>query len=464
MIFTLLRKQFAVAFLSISILTLTSPVNAQVCSSPGTTIYGLNSSGVIYPITLSNANVGSKINTATGSPNQANGLGYNNMNGLFYYFNANPGTSSQQFVSYDPVHNTYKTLASCPTTNTVHTGCVSFDGSGYYCIDVTGTLYYYSILLNIWTKITTTIKNQSGTNISSTVIAAGQTSGDIAIDGLGNLWIITSGSSNWGLFEIAAPLPILAGSVTAKQIIAPTTATPNGQAFEGIAFNSLGQLYLSTADDYLYELKGGTAASLTTIAKFNTSGVGNDLTSCSYPISVLPVSWVSFSASLNNKLVSLEWTIAQSVNSKGFYIQRSFDNKTWQTLGFVEDTTNNDVYESAYSFSDPNPAPGNNYYRIEQVDYNNSNNFSETKFVSVSSSEKLAIWPNPAKDIIYVQDNETDGNSKMQVYDLMGKMIAVNTLHAGTNSINVSNLATGTYIVHILRADGETENQKIIKH
>ena len=93
MIFTLLRKLITTKLLVVALITLSANfVSAQVCSSPNTIIYGLTSAGVIYPITLSTANVGTKVNTATGSPNQANGIGYNNITGVFYYFNVNPGS------------------------------------------------------------------------------------------------------------------------------------------------------------------------------------------------------------------------------------------------------------------------------------------------------------------------------------------------------------------------------------
>jgi hypothetical protein len=463
LIFTLLRKLNTTKLLAVVLISLTANfVNAQVCSSPNTTIYGLNANGVIYPINISTANVGTKVNTATGSPNQANGMGYNSVTGIFYYFNVNPGAGTQKFVCYNPLLNIYLTLASCPTTNTIHTGCVSFDGTGYYCTDIMGILYYYSIILNKWTTITSTIKDQSATNVST--IIQTQSSGDVAIDGFGNLWIVTSSSDNWALYKVTAPLPTTAvATVTATRLIAPTTATPNGQAFEGIAFNALGQLFLSTADDKLYELKNSSSSVLTTIGTFNVSGVGNDLTSCSYPLSVLPVNWVSFTASVNNKTVNVAWTVSQSIDNKGFNVERSFDGKTWETLAFIDDTAADFSGEQMYSFVDRDPAPGNNYYRINQVDYSNANSYSDIKVAVLSSSDKISIWPNPAKDVVYVQNNETEGGSKMQIFDLFGKMIASNTLHSGNNSINVSNLSAGAYIVHISKANGETENQKIVK-
>ncbi|MES1221085.1 MAG: hypothetical protein ABUT20_36630, partial [Bacteroidota bacterium] len=289
LIFTLLKHCYAYALTFISVLLIgVTGLNAQVCSSPTTTIYGLNSNGTIYPISLSNANVGTKVNTPTGSPSQANGIGYNNLTNTFYYFNSSPTSSSGgAFVSYNATLNSYTTLATSPVRATVHAGCVNFNGTGYYCTDVNGNLFYFNIALNTWTTITSKIVDQSNNNVST--IIQTQNSGDMAIDGLGNLWILTSSSSNWALYEIKAPLPTTnLSSVSAVQVIAPSSATPSGQSFQGIAFDPSGNMFLSTSGDYLYQLTTASASSLTVIGKFNVSGVGNDLTSCSYPLGILP--------------------------------------------------------------------------------------------------------------------------------------------------------------------------------
>ncbi|MBS1917082.1 MAG: T9SS type A sorting domain-containing protein [Bacteroidetes bacterium] len=464
LIFTLLKHSYArtLAFTATFIVAFTN-LNAQVCSSPTTTIYGLNGNGTIYPISLSNANVGTKVNTATGSPSQANAIGYNNLTNTFYYFNVNPtSTSGGQFVSYNATLNLYTTLATSPVRATVHAGCVSFGGTGYYCTDVNGDLFYYNIVSNTWTTITTKIVDQSNNNVS-TVIQT-QNSGDMAIDGLGNLWIVTSSSSNWALYEIKAPLPTTnQASVTAIQVIAPTSTTPSSQSFQGIAFDPSGNMYLSTSGDKLYKLTSANAGSLSLIGSFNTSGVGNDLTSCSYPLSILPVNWVSFTAAMQNKSVSLNWTVSQSINNKGFYVERSTDNTTWEALGFIEDNSGNDLSQTSYTFSDANPAPGVNYYRIHQVDYDDNSSYSSIKMITTSTTEQVSVWPNPARSTVNIQNNGTENDVKMQIIDPFGKLIAAATLRSGKNEVNISNLPSGTYIVHTQNSNGQVQNQKIVK-
>src|SRR5580704_17025261 len=140
-------------------------VSAQVCSSPTATIYSLSNAGGIYPISVSNANVGTVVNsTSYGSSTSANGIGYNTVNGSFYYFqNAISGT--QQFISYNPATNTYATLAPSPMTGTVNKGCVNFNGTGYYCLDNNGNFCYYSIASNTWVLVCSNFTDQFSNNV-----------------------------------------------------------------------------------------------------------------------------------------------------------------------------------------------------------------------------------------------------------------------------------------------------------
>ncbi len=438
-------------------------VNAQICSSPSTIIYGLTSAGGIYPITISTAVVGSAITPAYSgnAPSQANGLGYNSLNGKFYYFKRNANTSPQEFVSFDPATNTVTILASSPTSNTIHTGCVSANGLGFYTMDVNARLYYYSIALNTWTLITTKFYDNFGTDITNIITT--QNSGDIAIDGYGNLWFLTSDNTNYGLYKITAPLPITGvASITAKQCIAPTATTPTGNSFAGFAFNSTGQIILATlSDNKLYRLENNL--SLTFLGNLTVSGIGNDLTSCSFPLGVLPVSWQSFTAGLkDNHNVVLNWEVAQQVNNKGYSIEHSRDGVSWETIGFVAGSGNNAVAEQ-YSFIHTNPANGNHYYRIRQEDIDGQSVYSATVTITVSSNSPVAVWPNPARDAIHIHNESNNAASKAWVFDQQGRLMNESLLQPGDNTIRMNAMPTGTYVVRVQLANGNAYNQKLVK-
>jgi len=449
-----------VFILCIAFISIINNSRAQVCSSPSTTIYSLSNAGGIYPITVSNANVGSVVNsTSYGSSTSANSIGYNTVNGLFYFFQiAISGTKT--FVSYNPTSHVYTTLASSSIAATVNRGCVNFNGTGYYCLDVNSNLYYYNIGANTWTFICSTFKDQFGNNVSSSFTS--ESSGDMAVDGYGNLWIVCSNGSQYGLFELVAPLPTSSvASITLNRVIAPTTSTPAAIGFTGIAFDPSGNIYMATSTD-LYVMKSGLA--LTHIGAFSVANVNGDLTSCSYPYSVLPVLWQNFTVtSQENKSVSVSWEVSQQINDKGYYVEHSVDGANWNQIGFIANS-GDDKNVAQYSFTDENPVSGKNYYRICQVDIDGKQSYSEIKElnIDINAGNTVNVWPNPAKDVIHVQNNN-EGYSIARIYNLSGALIGESKMQAGINTINVSNLSFGIYIVNIKTADGQSYNKKFIK-
>jgi hypothetical protein len=367
-------------------------------------------------------------------------------------------------VSFTPATNTVTILANSTCIDDIHTGCVGFDGTGYYTIDVQGTLHYYNILTNTWTLITSSIVDQDGNNVTN--IIKSQSAGDMAIDGIGRIWLVTSSDANWGLYRFAAPMPTTAvAQITVTRVIAPTQATPTGRSFAGIAFKPDGRIYMSTrSDNRLYLLQNNTT--LTFIGSFTTSTVGNDLTSCSFPAGVLPVSWVSFDATVkNSNHVSLKWEVIEDNQNKGFYVQHSLNGNDWEDIAFVQ---SKNIPESIqqYLYSHSNNLNGKQYYRIKQVDLNNKISYSEVRVVTLNNStQTITVWPNPAIDQVRIAAG-TGNNSllaKAQVFDLSGKMLAEKKLNGSTATISVTDLPAGTYLIRVQDNNGASFNQKIIK-
>ncbi|HLK27506.1 MAG TPA: hypothetical protein VKT28_02920, partial [Puia sp.] len=156
-------------FFFASLFFFASIAKSQMCLTPGSTIYGLSSNGNIVPVTVSNAAVGSPINATSYSGSggaSANALGYNTVNGKFYYFQNN-SSGGQVFMSYDPLMNVYTVLATSPITSTVNRGCVSFNGTGYYCLDQNGNLCFYNISNNTWVLIGKNFTDQYGATVTT---------------------------------------------------------------------------------------------------------------------------------------------------------------------------------------------------------------------------------------------------------------------------------------------------------
>ena len=75
-------------------------------------------------------------------------------------------------------------------------------------------------------------------------------------------------------------------------------------------------------------------------------------------------------------------------------------------------------------------------------------------------SEKLTIYPNPAKDELIIEHGELK-IEKVEIYDLSGKII-VNCQLSTVNSINLSALPQGAYVLMIYTDSGVTD-KKVVK-
>jgi hypothetical protein len=436
---------------------------AQICASPATVIYGLTANGEIYPITVSNASTGTVVKNSTYSGNsasRANGLAYNSTNGKFYYFKRNVGTSPEEFVVYDPGTVTVTVLSSSTCNTEIHTGCISANGLYYFTIDINANLNCYDIVNNTWTKITSSFTDQYTNNVSTVI--QNQNAGDIAFDGNGNLWIVTSNSSSYGVYMLPAPMPLTpVAGVAVTMIVNPSSVTPTGNIIAGIAFNPSGQIFMSTKyDDLLYRLENNL--SLTYMGKFTVSDVGNDLTSCAFPLGVLPVTWISFTASLlKSDEVELNWQFSKKNNS-GFYVQHCTDGINWKELSFIE-TENNNLETGKYSYSHKNPATGKNYYRIKTRDESGKENYTQIKMLMVKlPGASITIWPNPASSIVNIAaDNYT--TTKVRIFDLAGKLQLDQLMQTAETSLNISSLKPGIYLLNMTTQDGVSHNQKLIK-
>lgn len=462
------RITLIVLFVLVGLLTSKSnkAQTSTVCTNPANIIYGLTGTGLIYEINVNTAATGAVIKNSTYSgnvPGSSNGLGYNYANSKFYYFKRNVTSTPQEFVSFEPATNTLSILASSTCANDVHTGCVNHNGSGYYTVDVDGNLNYYNITNNTWTSITSNIVDQNGNNVTSVIQS--QNAGDMAIDGWGNIWLVTSSSSNYGLYKFSAPLPTsYVTTLVVARIISPATATPTGQSFAGIAFNPSGQIYLATkSGNRFYKMNDGL--SLTSVGTLTTNDVGNDLTSCNFPMIVLPVTWSKFDAFLQgSNIVNLEWELTEE-NNEGFYIEHSRNGNNWEDIAFIQSKHGESV--QAYSYSHINNMNGKQYYRIRQVNVNGKKSYSEIRTIVLKNDTRnISIWPTLATDHIRIV-NDGDGNnsfSKAQVFDLSGRMLTEKKLQpSDMNTLNISMLPTGTYILRVQNNNGTACNQKISK-
>jgi hypothetical protein len=449
-------------------------IRAQVCSNPEGVMYGLTGNGNIHSITINTGSVAAKTNpNYTGNaPNLSNAMGYNPVNGKFYYFKRNVMYSPQEFVSYDPAMNVVTTLTNSPIVSIINLGCVNPSGTGYYCIDAMGRLYYYRVAYNTWATICSNVKDQFGTSLSTIInkgASLGTSSriyGDMAFDGSGNLWIVISGPTDFGVYKIPSSVPIgNVSSLTINQVVPPTTPSPGLESIGGVAFTATGEMVISTnaGDNKLYRLEKNL--SLTYLSTMDVDAAGTDLTSCNFPMFALSESF-KFSATNNSgDNVLLKWTADTDHKLKAFKIEHSSDGTSWKEL--VSIPINNAEMIENYEYVHRHTTSAKNYYRIVSLDHNNSQSYSKVKGVTVRGNKEthISLFPNPAVEVLHVVINDipVSGKLTMLFYDQWGREIKVCSLQQGTNSVNVNLLPKGIYYTTIESGGIVLIKEKLLK-
>jgi len=185
-----------------------------------------------------------------------------------------------------------------------------------------------------------------------------------------------------------------------------------------------------------------------------------------YGNTTLPVTITDFAATKQNTSAKISWSTGQEINSREFIVQRSINGTTWTDLARVA-AQGNSTGTVNYTITDPNPAKGNNYYRLKVVDVDNKFDFSATRRVNFASKYTYSIYPNPVTDNVLQLTGDNTGGIKadIQVLNAQSQVVMSQKLNSNTQpaKINVASLATGVYYLRIVASDGTVNTEKFIK-
>ncbi len=109
----------------------------------------------------------------------------------------------------------------------------------------------------------------------------------------------------------------------------------------------------------------------------------------------LSVKLLSFTATVNNKEVDLNWVTGTEINNDHFTIERSKDGIHFTPLMEVAGAGNSNEIRN-YSKPDVQPYNGVSYYRLKQTDYNGEYSYSSIQTVAFGGNEKsINLYPSP---------------------------------------------------------------------
>ena len=171
---------------------------------------------------------------------------------------------------------------------------------------------------------------------------------------------------------------------------------------------------------------------------------------------IIPVELTSFRADAIDGNVTLNWSTATETNNKGFEVQKN-SGAGYQVIGFVQGNGTS-TQNHNYSFVDKNVTSGNYTYRLKQVDFNGSSNYSNTVEINVNVPKVYSLeqnYPNPFNPTTRINFNlATDAKVTLRVFNILGQEVTTllnGSMAAGQHTVNfdASHLNSGVYMYKI---------------
>ena len=233
--------------------------------------------------------------------------------------------------------------------------------------------------------------------------------------------------------------------------------------------------YAYNGTGYWQYMNGGTASTATwaystmgadhvaeyTIDRFSGGGGGGGTNNPG----AFPVELLSFTGYNHGDENILEWTTTKEINNKEFVLMRSLDNITFQSIETVPTSAPNGLSYTEINYQTKDLDFGDKtYYRLQQIDIDGQSHLY-SNVVEININRELntvvSLYPNPAKEVLNVSITQPQGGKhKVEIYDAIGKLVSVHKadLKGGNTvmTLDVSELAKGTYIIMVKNADNGT--------
>ncbi len=178
----------------------------------------------------------------------------------------------------------------------------------------------------------------------------------------------------------------------------------------------------------------------------------------------LPLDFLSFVADVQERGIHLAWVTTNEVNVESMILQRSLDGENFTDIYSVAGSNVEDQVNT-YGFLDESPIAGINYYRIRQVDFDGTFEFSYIISVFWETKDfEITMYPNPVIDQLTIAGPVNLGHVVYEIYDSRGvQVLASQETAAGSKvQVDLSELKTGTYYF-LIKLGSKVERARILK-
>lgn len=190
---------------------------------------------------------------------------------------------------------------------------------------------------------------------------------------------------------------------------------------------------------------GGTSNRADEIITFTVNMSGTCGPLCS---AVLPIELLSFYGESSSRQINLSWKVAMEKNVNYYLIEKSLDGLSWETISKTPASNKTYATNLNYKSTDHYPVIGVNYYRLTNIDNDNSQGISSVIAVDHQyDSNSFWIEQNDEEIVIHFQD--TGKNENFVLMDNAGKAVWTGLKNSGVSQliISKSQIARGMFIL-----------------
>ncbi|AZQ61421.1 T9SS type A sorting domain-containing protein [Flammeovirga pectinis] len=187
------------------------------------------------------------------------------------------------------------------------------------------------------------------------------------------------------------------------------------------------------------------------------------------PASVLPITLSTFTATMDDGFIDLDWVDEQEVNTSHFIIQRSTDGRNYTTISEEIQAAGNSNKEEVYAFTDEDvPNESMIYYKLIEYDFDGkSEEWVRIVHQEGNSAYNVNIFPIPADTKLNVEVQNIDEEDGEMTIRLIHATDGLQYVLEGKDDFdnmefNVSSVPPGVYIIEIFTGNKMIHNQKII--
>jgi hypothetical protein len=162
----------------------------------------------------------------------------------------------------------------------------------------------------------------------------------------------------------------------------------------------------------------------------------------------LPITLSTFQARSEEGGALITWKVSTEINNDKMLVERSKDGQRFREIGQVKGRGTSTI-PFEYQYFDNNPGTGDTYYRLKQVDFNGSFEYSKVIALNTEGFIQLYIYPNPTRERIFVRSTEEVVLAGLHLFDGLGRKFLLQW--SGGNGLYEAvlpqGLPTGLYIL-----------------